>query len=333
MNNFKKIGLSALAGSLAVMSVNAAELTATGGASITFAGQESNTGGNPFSMNDSITFSGSTELDNGWTVSTSFLLDNSDGRASPVGSTTGGSIFDARNISIDTGTMGVISFEGDDAAGAMGAVDDVMPTADGNETWDVLGASDRLSAGVEVGALGSANSNNMIKYSTGSMIDGVTIKSSYTPQGSGEAESSLDFAVEYTGYDGLTLGYAIGEDNAVLGTGSFDVDTMYIKYVYGAATMGYQTSEKEGDTPANSDEFKAWGITYAVSEDFSVGYGSSNVNLGDATVDQETSNVSFSYTMGGMSVTGSFVDQENSGGSTHANSDRKGYELGLAFAF
>ena len=325
MNNIKKIGLSALAGSLAAMSVNAAELTATGAASLTFSNQEGVTGGNTMSMNDSITFSGSTELDNGWTVSTSFLLDNSDGVA--------GSIFDARNISIDTGTMGVISFEGDDAAGAMGAVDDVMPTADGNETWDVLGASDRLSAGVEVGALGSANSNNMIKYSTGSMIDGVTIKSSYTPQGSGEAESSLDFAVEYTGYDGLTLGYAIGEDNAVLGTGSFDVDTMYIKYVYGAATMGYQTSEKEGDTPANSDEFKAWGITYAVSEDFSVGYASSNVNLGDATVDQETSNVSFSYTMGGMSVTGSFVDQENSGGSTHANSDRKGYELGLAFAF
>ena len=325
MKNFKKIGLSALAGSLAVMSVNAAELTATGGASITFAGQESNTGGNPFSMNDSITFSGSTELDNGWNVSTSFLLDNSDGVA--------GSIFDARNISIDTGTMGIISFEGDDASGAMGAVDDVMPTADGNETWDVLGASDRAFAGVEVGALGSANSNNMIKYSSGDLMDGVTFKSSYTPQGTGEAESSLDFAVEYTGYDGLTLGYAIGEDNAVLGTGSFDVDTMYIKYVYGAATMGYQTSDKEGNTLANSDEFKAWGITYAVTEDFSVGYGSSNVNLGDKAVDQETSNVSFSYTMGGMSVTGSFVDQENSGGSTHANSDRKGYELGLAFAF
>ena len=311
MNNIKKIGLSALAGSLAVMSVTAADLTATGGASITFSNQEGVVGGNTFSMNDSITFAGSTELDNGFIVSTSFLLDNSDGAAARI--------FDARNITIDTGTMGVISFEGDDASGAMGAVDDVMPTADGNETWDVLGASDRLLAVAEVGALGSANSDNMIKYSSGS--------------GAAEAESSIDFAVEYTGYDGLTVGYAIGEDNAVAGTGSFDVDTMYIKYVYGAATMGYQTSEKEGDTPANSDEFKAWGITYAVSEDFSVGYGSSNVNLGDATVDQETSNVSFSYTMGGMSVTGSFVDQENAGGDTHANNDRKGYELGLAFAF
>ena len=325
MNNFKKIGLSALAGSLAVMSVNAAELTATGAASINFASQEADSAGNSFSMNDSITFSGSTELDNGMTVSTSFLLDNSDGVA--------GTIFDARSITIDTGSVGTISFEGDDASGAMGAVDDVMPTADGNETWDVLGASDRLSAGVEVGALGSANSNNMIKYSSGSLIDGVSLKSSYTPSGTGEAESSVDFAVEYTGYDGLTLGYAIGEDNAVAGTGSFDVDTMYVKYVYGATTMGYQTSEKTGNTSLTTDEFKAWGVTYAITEDFSVGYAESNVNLGDAALDQETSNVSFSYTMGGMSVTGSFVDQENSGGSDHANSDRKGYDIGLAFAF
>ena len=39
MNNFKKIGLSALAGSLAAISVNAAELSVTGGASLSFDGQ------------------------------------------------------------------------------------------------------------------------------------------------------------------------------------------------------------------------------------------------------------------------------------------------------
>ena len=240
MNNFKKIGLSALAGSLAAMSVNAAELTATGGASITFAGQEAVSSGNGFSMNDSITFSGSTELDNGWTVSTSFLLDNSDGVSE--------TIFDARSITIDTGSAGIISFEGDDAAGAMGAVDDVMPTADGNETWDVLGASDASGATAELNSLGSANSNNMIKYSTGSMIDGLTISASYTPSdGTTEVESSTDFAVAYTGYEGLTLGYAVGEDNAIAGTGSFDLSTMYAIYAYGPVTVGYQESEKEGN--------------------------------------------------------------------------------------
>ena len=326
MNNFKKIGLSALAGSLAAMSVNAAELTATGGASISFAGQEAVSSGNGLSMNDSITFSGSTELDNGWTVSTSFLLDNSDGVE--------GSIFDARSITIDTGSAGIISFEGDDAAGAMGAVDDVMPTADGNETWDVLGASDASGATAELNSLGSANSNNMIKYSSGSMVDGLTISASYTPSdGTTEVESSTDFAVAYTGYEGLTLGYAVGEDNAIAGTGSFDLSTMYVKYAYGPVTVGYQESEKEGNNASNTDEFEAFGITYAVTEDISVGFAESTVDLGDSSTDQVTQNVSFSYTMGGMSVTASFIDQENSGGSTAAADDRKGYELGLAFAF
>jgi len=326
MNNFKKIGLSALAGSLAAMSVNAAELTATGGASITFAGQEAVSSGNGLSMNDSITFSGSTELDNGWTVSTSFLLDNSDGAT--------GSIFDARSITIDTGSAGIISFEGDDASGAMGAVDDVMPTADGNETWDVLGASDASGATAELSALGSANSNNMIKYNSGSMIDGLSISASYTPSdGTTEVESSTDFAVAYTGYEGLTVGFAVGEDNAIAGTGSFDLSTMYVKYAYGPVTVGYQESEKEGNNATNTDEFEAFGITYAVTEDISVGFAESTVDLGSSTTDQVTQNVSFSYTMGGMSVTGSFIDQENSGGSTAAADDRKGYELGLAFAF
>ena len=326
MNNFKKIGLSALAGSLAAMSVNAAELTATGGASITFAGQEAVSSGNGLSMNDSITFSGSSELDNGWTVSTSFLLDNSDNAV--------GSAFDARSITIDTGSAGIISFEGDDASGAMGAVDDVMPTADGNETWDVLGASDASGATAELGALGSANSNNMIKYSSGSMIDGLTISASYTPSdGTTEVESSTDFAVAYTGYEGLTVGFAVGEDNAIAGTGSFDLSTMYAIYAYGPVTVGYQESEKEGNNATNTDEFEAFGITYAVTEDISVGFAESTVDLGSSDTDQVTQNVSFSYTMGGMSVTGSFIDQENSGGSTAAADDRKGYELGLAFAF
>ena len=209
-----------------------------------------------------------------------------------------------------------------------------MPTADGNETWDVLGASDRSGATAELGALGSANSNNMLKYSSGSLIDGVTVKASYTPSdGTTEVESSTDFAVEYTGYEGLTLGYAVGEDNAIAGTGSFDLSTMYVKYAYGPVTVGYQESEKEGNTAANSDDFTAYGVTYAVTEDISVGYAESSVDLGDASLDQDTTNVSFSYTMGGMSVTGSFVDQENAGGSSAVNNDRKGYELGLAFAF
>ena len=56
MNNFKKIGLTALASVLVSASANAAELSVTGGASIGFAGEEEQDTGNGWSMNDGLTF-------------------------------------------------------------------------------------------------------------------------------------------------------------------------------------------------------------------------------------------------------------------------------------
>ena len=52
MNNLKKIGLTALAGCLAVTSVQATTLTASGSASIGFGGADKGTSANGFYMND-----------------------------------------------------------------------------------------------------------------------------------------------------------------------------------------------------------------------------------------------------------------------------------------
>ena len=76
--NIKKIGLTALAASLVSTSASfAGEMTATGAASITvenYSGTLRNAGV-AYSMADSVTLAGSTELDNGLTVSMSFELD------------------------------------------------------------------------------------------------------------------------------------------------------------------------------------------------------------------------------------------------------------------
>ena len=98
MNNFKKIGLSALAGSLVAFSVNAAEMTVSGGAAITFQGQDKSTKGNGWSMTDNLFFSGSAEMDNGFVVSTSFEIDEGDQGT--------GQQFDGRSMSVDMGEMG-----------------------------------------------------------------------------------------------------------------------------------------------------------------------------------------------------------------------------------
>jgi len=240
-------------------------------------------------------------------------------------------LYDDRSIVIGMGDTGTLTFHGHGGSSALGAVDDVMPTAYG-ETWDVLGASNQSGATAELSAITSGSSENMFTYSN-SMVDGVALNVSYTPSGTAEAESSMDFAVAYTGVEGLTIGAAMGEDNAVADTGSFDVTTMYVKYAYGPVTVGVQSSDIDGDTAANSDEMSMYGITYAVSDALSIGYGSSTIDLGSSAVDQETSNISFSYTMGGMTLAGGFIDQENAGGDTDADNDREGYAIDLSFAF
>src|SRR5210317_649307 len=80
MNNLKKIGLSALAGSLVAFSANAGEVTVNGSAGMYLEhinGGAANAG-KSFSMDNQLTFSGGGELDNGLNVSISFVLDQGD---------------------------------------------------------------------------------------------------------------------------------------------------------------------------------------------------------------------------------------------------------------
>ena len=68
MNNFKKIGLTALAGSLVATSAVAGEMSVSGGASNKVRNTKNMTKastGKSFSMGDQLTFTGSGELDNG----------------------------------------------------------------------------------------------------------------------------------------------------------------------------------------------------------------------------------------------------------------------------
>ena len=156
MNNLKKVGLTALAGALVSVSANAAELSVTGGASISFAGEEKKTTGNGWSMNDGITFSASVEQDNGWNITAKQVIDSSDG--------TGGAIMDTRILTIDMGDSGVLTFAGDGGSSVLDAKDDVTPNA-GEEAWaDVTGAS---------AAPGGVAGNNMFHYSNSSLMDGI----------------------------------------------------------------------------------------------------------------------------------------------------------------
>ena len=290
MNNLKKIGLTALAGCLAVTSVQATTLTASGSASIGFGGADKGTSANGFYMNDEVTFSGSGELDNGWNVTLSMQLDK----------TKTLELMDNRSITIDMGDAGTVAFGGHGLDSVVGGVDDVMPTAYG-ETWDIISntvdnGGVTSTASTLFGAIGSAGSNNMMRYDNTTAVEGLKISASYVPSGTGEVESSVDYGLEYTGYEGLTLGYAMGENNAAGGTSNTDNDTMYVKYAYGPVTVGYQKSEIDANTATDTDEWDAYRYYLRCIRYLSVGYAESTYDAGDSTTDQENSNLSVSYT-------------------------------------
>jgi len=322
MNTFKKIGLTALAGSLVAVSVNAADLSVTGAAGVTFSGQDKTSKGNGWSMTDNMTFAGSAELDNGMTVSTSFLLDNSDGAA--------GQIFDSRSLKIDMNDAGTLTFTGHDGGSAMNDVDDVMPYAGGNEGWDLIGGSE--GGATRFKRVAGTGGTNQFKYNNSTLMDGFSVTASYQPSNATQTEGTVAYAVAYSGVEGLTVGYA-ADTNGLLGTASIDVETMYIKYAYGPMTFGVQESESDANTAANSDEFSAMGVSYTISDDFSVSYTVSDYNAGDKDTDEEHTMIGGSFTMGSMSLALSMNTVDNVGGSTDANDDVEGYELALSFVF
>ena len=296
-------------------------MSVTGSASITLVNQDNHDVGNTFSSGDSINFSGSGELDNGFIVTSNVELD--------------GGTYDDRSISVEIPEAGTIEYK-QSASTAYGSVDDVTPTAYG-ESWDIIsGSLDNGGAtGTSVfGSIGSAGSDNMFQYKSGDLIDGFSFSASYVPSGTGEVESSTDIAVEYTGFDGLTVGYASGENNASGGTNNTDLTTMYVKYAYGPVTVGFQQSDIDSNAATTDDEFEAMGITYQVSDDLTIGYNESTYkDAASTTVDQENSNLSATYTMGGMTLSVAMAEEKNRGGSTAAADDVKGYNINLAFAF
>ena len=312
--NIKKIGLTALAGALVSVSANAAELTVTGGASLGFSGEEKTAKGNGWTMNDSIAFAASAEMDNGWVVSTSFLLDESD--------QPGGGVLDNRNLKIDMGDAGTLTFYGQSGSSNISLMDDTTPTA-GEEAWDDV-------SGATAHAYGPTGLDTFF-YQNSSMIDGVTIGLDYIPSdGSDQIESSTAATIKYTGIDGLTIGAGMGEDNGEGPTDADDVTAFNVTYAMDAISVGYSSYEVDSNASSSDTTLTAMGISYAVSDDLSVSVNSAETQI-EGSTDQEALGVSASLVIGSMTLSANHNSVENVGGTS--GKDRSGYALGLSFAF
>ena len=326
MNNFKKIGLSALAGSLVAMSAQAGDLSVTGSSALYIANSDENTK-TGYSMSDSVTFSGSTELDNGLTYSFSLELDgdSSSEQQTSIGTDGASNVVDSHSISLSSDSFGTLTFAGHGGTGVLDAWDDVTPNAY-EESWDIV-------SGADANRVNGTTANNSFGYVSPSM-SGVTLHASYYTGSSTQASFYTDMGIKVSPemVEGLEVGYAFGTSEATAGT-EVDESTMYVKYAVGAVTVGYQTSEFDAPTAAASDDSTMWGISYAVSDSFSIAYNQSEFDIGGAADDQKSTGISASYTMGGITVAGAMNSTDNIAGSTATTADKDAYEMSVSFAF
>ena len=310
MNNLKKLGLTALGTALVTAgSAQAASVSVSAATSLFFGGEDNSDAPNGWSMTDSLTFSASGEMDNGFTISTSLEID-------------GAGVYDDRSITIDTGEMGVLTFSGSGSSGPVGAWDDLTPSAN-EESWGtaIVGTAD--------GPTNAAIGTNGFIYDY-KVSDAIAIKAAYEPsRGTTQVDSSTEIGVAYTGIDGLTIKAAMGENN---NAESVDNTVFSAVYAMGPITVGYQTNESDSGTAAADEDFTAMGISYAVSDDLSVSYGMSTLDYESTTKeDQDSSAISVSFTAGGVAISASHQTTDNTAGTSTA--DNKGYEVNFSFAF
>ena len=314
MDNLKKVGLTALAGSLVVAGhVSAAEMSVSGSATMSYnGGDEDKTEGQGWTMGDSVTFSASGDVnDIGITYSVEL-----DGDAAA-----GGGGVDNYSLAFDLGDAGSLTFAGHGGSGFMDANDDVMPTAH-EEPWDVVTSAETQLIGGHAG-------DNMFTYKY-SHDSGLNLTVGYLNAADAVTDVSYtDYGVTYTGMEGLTLGYGQGDVEQTTNTKS-DESTMFAKYAIGQVTVGIQMSEKDNES-GNDYETTGVGISYQVNDDLAVSYGSHITEVDGSNPDQEASAISVSYTMGSLSMSLSMHQVDNI--NNVATNDREAYNVSLGFAF
>ncbi|MDA9707021.1 porin [Candidatus Pelagibacter sp.] len=362
MNKFKKIGLTALAGSLAAVSAQAGELSVTGGANATLkwgsGDRHSEVTGKSLGTDKDVAFTGSGELDNGTTFSV-FTATND----SQTDLTSGA-------MSISTPSFGSFLM-GHHSGAAHYKYDEEVPQA-----YEQI--SD-ITSTVTQNKVGDFMDNNHITYTSPSLDLGgasITLDIGYAFDAN-DTETS-DGGVAHTThatygagkeagitikYDALQLGvYGAERENNTPQAAGTDAETdefngvWYAKYSFGPVSIGYSefyidagitesdavatSAAKTLRTSAGLQEGHQIGIAFNVNDNLSVSYTESeetydaqdDASTAIADVTQEIDAIQFAYSMGGMSVKAYQMDVTNPGFDEDAG-DTSVTEIALGLAF
>ncbi len=340
MNNIKKIGLTALAGSLVMTSVNAVEYSVSGNAKVEYASQDATSGitvdntGMGIGVNSDLTLSASGELDNGYTIGFVQVFD-----------TNGALSNTSSQVTMGMGSMGTLQFNNKSGSKANG-IDDVMPAAY-NETWDGLAlttdnpsffgsstASGSIDYRLPALDLMGASVNVAVTYDSAADLDpaaagGITTSS----PGSGTA-----YVVEVAHDSGLSVGYGHEDINNGTSTGVGNDEsntTAYVKFAMGPVTVGMQEAYQNSANGAQDNEASFWAVAYTAG-DLSFSYGESTIQghptaATAAPVEKQLESLQVAYTMGAMTISGAMAETGNAGGTAGQTYEEN--RLSVAFAF
>ena len=355
MINLKKVGLTALAGSLAAVTANAGEISVSGAANVTYVTKSGNNT-NSLGTDKDVKFSGSGELDNGWTVSVHTTM--TDAYAVSSSATV-----------IGMGSMGSIGFGTGGGTNVAGAYDETYPRAY-EENSDAGGQS-------AANYIGNWADDNAIVYQWPGMdIAGVSL--------SGGLEYSLQAGTATSNDGGVAAnsdtwgsGYGIGltaDTNMGLVVGAYfaerenknhnavkDVNdeqnmTWFANYSMGPVSIGYQTAyvdsgltgaatsatattaAKTVGTSAGQFEADNMSIAFNVNDDLSISYAETEEtydsrNASTTTdVTQEAESLQIAYSMGSMSIKAYSTEITNPNyDEDAANLKKNEIAIGLAF--
>ena len=338
MKNITKIGLSALAGALAMTAANAGSMSLSGSieASYTTGSGYATTGGQRLGMDKELTVKGSAELDNGTAVNYKQTI-------------TDAMAFNDSEIAFVTDGLGTFALTS--AGSPISAIDDVTPTA-----------YEEANAGLTTGLddVNGADGNYGIRYTLADVAgSGLTFDAFVTTEhgsgdanadnaGSGTLQNNNGAAYEWVikgnvpGIDGLAagVGYAkLDVDDTATTTvksGSIDQDegTAYLTYAYGPLKVGYQKSAVSIGSTNTLHKTDYVSISYTATDNLSVSYSRIDAQRTDTAgnnVDQDMDGLSLAYTMGGMTISVADNDCSNCSYSAGRSQDYQTMSLAIAF--
>jgi len=336
MNKLTKIGASALCGTLAAFSsAQAGDLSASGGADMTWISLSDQVTGAPLGIGSNVSFAGSGELENGWTVDLSIANTNL-------------SAYSNASVTIGVPGIGDILFNQGGSGTGIQRMDDMTPTV-----WE---EADGAGLSATINKISGTSAGPTIEITPSGLPDGLTGRFAWSPDSdgsssigdktgggsSGPAGSGWDITLEassdLTGVDGLTLYGGISQVdqyvNASTHSGDRDETVIGIKYAMGSFTAGYQiTDEDTGLTATTNYENTSYSVTFSVNDDLSIGYAHTESDKSGTSNDAEADSIQASYTMGGATFSIAEVNVTDGAYSNAATADMDATIISLGLAF